>query len=181
MLKGQAILVTAAGGTIGSAIVNFEISRIIMLDHSGLGLFSNEQASPDDNDGKRISRFQLALPISASSTALKLCSRRAPSILFSTRCLQACSSCRRESGVRHSQQCAELPPPDRCRCEQGQSACSHFHRQGGETDQYHGSEQAFVSDGSAANHRFPETRFSVVRFGNVLGSSGYMLPFSSTS
>ena len=91
-LKGQTILVTGAGGTIGSAICR-EVARyspceIIMLDHSELGLFNeaNKLNKIVDDEGLGI-KITTSWPISALTTASKRCSRRTRLILCSRRSL----------------------------------------------------------------------------------------------
>jgi len=184
MLKDQTILVTGAGGTIGSAIcrevLKYKPKEIIMLDHSELGLFNEtNKLRQMIKDGK--------LDIKVSACLANLCFKHSFEAVFKKTSVDFVFHAAAYkhvhlveenlvSGIHNNVlSCRNLIEVAGANKVKALVAIS-TDKAVKPTNIMGASKRVCELMALAANHRFPETSFSVVRFGNVLGSSGSVLP-----
>ena len=184
MLKGQTILITGAGGTIGSAIcrdvLKYKPKEIIMLDHSELGLF---------NETNRLRQMvdESGLDIEVTACLASLCFKHSFEPVFKKSTVDFVFHA---AAYKHVHLVEENLISG---LHNNVLGCQNLISVAGEnkikalvaistdkavrpTNIMGASKRVCELMALAANHQFPDTAFSVVRFGNVLGSSGSVLP-----
>ena len=184
MLNGQTILVTGAGGTIGSAIcrevLKYSPKEIIMLDHSELGLFNetNKLRKMVEDEG---------LNIKVSACLANLCFKHSFETVFKESTVDFVFHAAAYKHVHLVEQnlvsglhnnvlsCRNLIEVAGASKVKALVTIS-TDKAVKPTNIMGASKRVCELMALAANRRFPETSFSVVRFGNVLGSSGSVLP-----
>ncbi len=178
LLEDKTVLVTGAGGSIGSElcrqIVRFGPRKLVFLEQSEFALYSIEQ----EFAGQPVSCVIGDVKDAARMAAVF--AEHRPDVVFPCRRLQACAAdgARQRLGGGAQQRAGHAERRARGACQRRRRVRADFHRQGGQSDQCHGRQQAPGGEWSARQCRRKRsaTRFVMVRFGNVLGSSGSVIP-----
>lgn len=183
-LEGESILVTGAGGTIGAAIcrevLKYKPKAIIMLDHSEPGLFneSNKLRRMVDDEG---------LDIEVSTSLANLCFKHSFKTVFTQNSVDLIFHAAAYKHVHLVEQnlisglhnnvlgCRNLIDVAGANKVKAMVTIS-TDKAVKPTSMMGASKRLCELMMLSANQRFPDTNFSVVRFGNVLGSSGSVLP-----
>ena len=174
-LLGRVVLVTGAAGSIGSEICRQVLApppALVLLDHNENGLFFLE-------------RELRALATEAVPVRRGHHRRRPPRTVFAGtargRLPRRRAQARADDGgqPRRGGQEQRLRHQDagrRGRRQRRRGVRDDLDRQGGQPDQRHGRLQAAGGDVRAGAVRADSARLVTVRFGNVLGSTGSVVP-----
>ena len=180
-LHDKNVLVTGAGGSIGSELCR-QIARVgpkllVMLDHAEDNLFEIEREMLDER------HFSSAESVLADCREphrmLETMQRFKPDVVFHAAAYKHVPLMEANPAGGGPQQRARHPDHRRNRGRgEGRALRPDLHRQGGQPEDRDGR---LEGDGRVDRRgrrptRHPGTRFASVRFGNVLGSSGSVVP-----
>jgi FlaA1/EpsC-like NDP-sugar epimerase len=181
-LAGQTVLVTGAGGSIGSElcrqIARVEPHRIVLLDHAEDNLFSIQRELEDERHVPPSMLAAVLADCKEGERMREVFAAHRPTVVFH-------AAAYKHVGLM------EANPVEAVRNNAiGTQVVAHVAGESGvarfvlvSTDKavspatVMGASKALAEFAlEAATGRFPETRFAAVRFGNVLGSSGSVVP-----
>jgi FlaA1/EpsC-like NDP-sugar epimerase len=181
-LAGETVLVTGAGGSIGSElcrqIARVEPHRIVLLDHAEDNLFSIQRELEDERHVPSSMLAAVLADCKEEERMREVFAEHRPTIVFH-------AAAYKHVGLM------EANPVEAVRNNAiGTKVVAHVAGEAGvarfvlvSTDKavapatVMGASKALAEFAlEAADARWPETRFNAVRFGNVLGSSGSVVP-----
>ncbi|HTD09690.1 MAG TPA: polysaccharide biosynthesis protein, partial [Solirubrobacteraceae bacterium] len=181
-LAGETVLVTGAGGSIGSElcrqIARVEPHRIVLLDHAEDNLFSIQRELEDERHVPSSMLAAVLADCKEEERMREVFADHRPTIVFH-------AAAYKHVGLM------EANPVEAVRNNAiGTKVVAHIAGEAGvsrfvlvSTDKavapatVMGASKALAEFAlEAADARWPETRFNAVRFGNVLGSSGSVVP-----
>lgn len=181
-LAGQVVLVTGAGGSIGSElcrqIARVEPHRIVLLDHAEDNLFSILRELQDERHVPESMLAAVLADCKEEERMREVFAEHRPTIVFHAAAYKhvGLMEANPVEAVRNNAIATQVVAH-----VAGQNGASRFVLVS--TDKavapatVMGASKALAEFAlEAATARFPETRYAAVRFGNVLGSSGSVVP-----
>ena len=180
-VRNQTVLVTGAGGSIGSElcrqVARLAPARLLLLDHAEFNLYAIEQELSDLHPGLPL--VPLLADVKDGAQLLALCLRWRPQLVLHAAAYKhvplledhnAAAALRNNTlGTCQAAQAAAAAGAARFVLVSTDKAVNPSNVMGA-------SKRAAEMVVSALAARHPGTRFMAVRFGNVLGSSGSVIP-----
>ncbi len=181
-LAGETVLVTGAGGSIGSElcrqIARVGPRRIVLVDHAEDNLFAIQRELEDERHVQPQLLAAVLADCKEEERMREVFTEHRPTIVFHAAAYKhvALMEANPVEAVRNNAIATRV-----CAHVAGQLGCGRFvlvsTDKAVEPATVMGASKAlaeFALEGAAA--RFPPTRYAAVRFGNVLGSSGSVVP-----
>ncbi len=180
-LAGRTVLVTGAGGSIGSELcrqlAQLQLARLVLVELSEFNLYSIEQELSHDHPALPLVR--LVADVKDLASMRHICQRWRPHVVFHAAAYKhvplmeddnAAAALRNNTlGTHHAALAAAECGAERFVLISTDKAVNPTNVMGA-------SKRAAERVASAMASEHPGTRFMAVRFGNVLGSSGSVIP-----
>jgi len=181
-LTGEVVLVTGAGGSIGSELCR-QISRVgprrlVLLDHAEDNLFAIQRELEDERHVHPSTLAAVLADCREEERMREVFAEHRPSVVFHAAAYKhvGLTEINPVEAVRNNSQATRILARIA-----GQTGVTHFVLVS--TDKaatpatVMGASKALAEFAvEAESQRFPDTRYATVRFGNVLGSSGSVVP-----
>lgn len=180
----RSVLITGSGGSIGSEIarqvINCKPTEVILIDNSEISLFklSNELKESINSFGLDVKIEFVLADVSNTKFIKKVISKYKPEIIFHAAAYKHVNILEKNPDAAFLNNYVGSKNVAQCG---GESGCRKFilissDKAVNPTSVMGGSKKMAESVIASLSKNFPNTHFSVVRFGNVLGSSGSVVP-----
>ena len=181
-LTGEVVLVTGAGGSIGSELCR-QISRVgprrlVLLDHAEDNLFAIQRELEDERHVHPSTLAAVLADCREEERMREVFAEHRPTIVFHAAAYKhvGLTEINPVEAVRNNSQATRILARIA-----GQTQVTHFvlvsTDKAASPATVMGASKALAEFAvEAESQRFPETRYATVRFGNVLGSSGSVVP-----
>lgn len=180
----ESVLITGSGGSIGSEIarqvINCKPAKVILIDNSELSLFelSNELKKSINPPGSDVKIEFVLADVSNKKFIKRVINKYKPEIIFHAAAYKHVNMLEKNPDAAFLNNYVGSKNVALCG---GESGCRKFilissDKAVNPTSVMGGSKKMAESAIASVSKKFPLTHFSVVRFGNVLGSSGSVVP-----
>src|SRR5581483_4809213 len=181
-LAGQVVLVTGAGGSIGSElcrqIARVEPHRIVLLDHAEDNLFAILRELQDERHVPESMLAAVLADCKEEERMREVFAEHRPSVVFHAAAYKHVGLMESNpvEAIRNNAIATQVVAHVAGHCGAGRFVLVSTDK-AVEPATVMGASKALAEFAlEAATARFPQTRYAAVRFGNVLGSSGSVVP-----
>ena len=181
-LAGETVLVTGAGGSIGSElcrqIARVEPHRIVLLDHAEDNLFAIQRELEDERHVPAAVLSAVLADCKEEERMREVFAEHRPTVVFHAAAYKhvGLMEANPVEAVRNNAIATRVVAHVAGELRRD-ALRARLDRQGRRAGDRDGASKALAEFAlEAATARFPDTRYAAVRFGNVLGSSGSVVP-----